>query len=175
MDFKQNHFEIFDLPVGYSVDQQVLAERYRQLQRSVHPDKHAGASERDQRLSVQWATRVNEAWTTLKSPLSRAIYLLEMAGVDMGNKQNAEVEPAFLMEQITLREDLEDIEENEDALPRLDAFKARVDGVAQELEAEFASLIDKDLAAAEQTALKMQFMARLRHAAEQLEEKLLDY
>lgn len=175
MDFKQNYFEIFNLPVAFDVDKTVLAERYRQLQRSVHPDKFVNAPAQEMRLAVQWASQVNEAFATLKDPLARAIYLLSLAGADMRGKENAQVEPAFLLEQIELREDLEDIEAEDDALPRLNAFKARVDTVSRQLEGEFAKLLAVDLEGAEQTALKMQFMVRLRQAAEQLEEKLLNY
>ncbi|MCB1692412.1 MAG: Fe-S protein assembly co-chaperone HscB [Pseudomonadales bacterium] len=175
MDFKQNYFEIFQLPVAFDVDLTTLGDRYRKAQGSVHPDKFAGASERDKRLSVQWATRINEAYGTLKSPLSRAVYLLTLSGVDMSAKANAPVDPGFLMEQMELREDLDAIEEGDDALERLDVFKRRVDEILAGLEQEFASTWQNDLDAAEQSVLKMQFITKLRDAAEHLEEKLLDY
>ncbi|MEX0942176.1 MAG: Fe-S protein assembly co-chaperone HscB [Pseudomonadales bacterium] len=175
MDFKQNYYEIFQLPAEFRIDTELLAQRYRQLQRKIHPDKYVDASEQDRRMSMQWATQVNEAYTTLKSSLPRAMYLLKLNGIDMGEKQNAPVEPAFLMEQIELREDLESIAEHEDALSQLDEFKAKVREVMERLESEFEVNIEKDLHAAEQSVLKMQFMNKLMIAAEQLEEKLLDY
>lgn len=175
MDFKQNYFEIFQLPAEFQIDTELLAERYRQLQRKIHPDRFADASERDRRLSMQWATQINEAYTTLKASLPRAMYLLELNGVDMSNKQNAPVEPAFLMEQITLREDLDSISEGDDAIARLDDFKAKVRGVMARLENEFEANLEKNVDAAEQSVLKMQFMNKLMVAADQLEEKLLDY
>lgn len=175
MDFKQNYFEIFQLPQQFQVDQELLADRYRQLQRSVHPDKYAGASDRDRRLSMQWTTQINEAYSALKSPLPRAIYLLKLAGIDMAGRENAQVEPSFLMEQISLREDLDDIEEDDEALPKLDDFKARVSEVMASLEEEFTTEIERDTEGAAQVVLKMQFMNKLMHAANQLEEKLLDY
>ena len=53
MDFNQNYFEIFQLPVAFDLDVDELATRYRQLQASVHPDKFASATEHEKRLSLQ--------------------------------------------------------------------------------------------------------------------------
>lgn len=175
MDFKQNYFEIFQLPAEFRIDTELLAERYRLLQRKIHPDRFADASERDRRLSMQWATQINEAYTTLKASLPRAAYLLKLNGVDLSNKQNAPVEPAFLMEQMTLREDLDSISEGDDAIAQLDDFKAKVRRVMARLENEFEANIEENVDAAEQSVLKMQFMNKLMIAADQLEEKLLDY
>ena len=37
---------------------------------------------------MQWTTRVNEAYRTLKSPAQRARYLLEINGVDVEFETN---------------------------------------------------------------------------------------
>ncbi|HKJ76321.1 MAG TPA: Fe-S protein assembly co-chaperone HscB, partial [Gammaproteobacteria bacterium] len=73
-DFSQNYFELFGLPEGFEVDSETLSLRYRDLQRALHPDRFAGASDRERRLSVQQTARVNEAYRTLKDPLARARY-----------------------------------------------------------------------------------------------------
>ncbi|MCB1645997.1 MAG: Fe-S protein assembly co-chaperone HscB [Pseudomonadales bacterium] len=173
MDFQQNHFELFRLPVSFSVDLNELGSRYRELQKSVHPDRFAGGSDQNKRLSVQWATRINEAYDTLKSPLPRAIYMLKLAGLEIAH--NPSLDPAFLMEQIELREELEDIGEDEAALAQLDVFRRKVNEVLASLEATFEAEVAADLPAAEQTVYKMQFMNKLRTEANHLEEKLLDY
>ena len=175
MDFKQNYFEIFQLPAEFLIDTDELADRYRQLQRSIHPDKFAGASDRDRRMSMQWTTKVNEAYATLKKSLPRAIYLLKLNGVDMADKQNAPVDPSFLMQQMMLREALDEIGEDEEALTQLGEFRLKADEVLSSLEAEFDDSIATDIENAVQTVLKMQYMSKLILAADQLEEKLLDY
>ena len=71
-DFSKNYFELFGLPVGYIVDAKALAERYRELQRIVHPDRFANASDQERRLSVQGAALINEAYETLKDPIARS-------------------------------------------------------------------------------------------------------
>ncbi len=71
LDFSKNYFELFGLPVGFIVDTDALAENYRELQRVIHPDRYANASEQERRLSVQGASRINEAFETLKDPIGR--------------------------------------------------------------------------------------------------------
>ena len=76
MDFNTDHFSLFELPPGFRLDAALLDRRYLEMQSRVHPDRFASAGEAERRLSLQWATRVNEAYQTLKKPLARAKYLL---------------------------------------------------------------------------------------------------
>mgnify|MGYP006117102737 FL=1 len=176
MDFNQNYFEIFQLPVSFDLDEDQLAARHRQLQSTVHPDKFVGATDHEKRLSLQWATQINSAYDTLRAPLPRAIYLLALKDVNI--EDNPQLDPMFLMGQIELREQLEDIGEQADseaALKSLDAFKADVDARMAGLQLEFAAHYEVDTGKAEQAVYKLQFINKLRQAADHLEEKLLDY
>ena len=111
MDFNRNYFEIFGLPVDYAVAEGLLADRFLDLQKQVHPDRFAAGTDQEKRLAMQWATLVNTANETLRAPLPRAIYMLELRGVAL--KHNPALPPSFLMDQIDLREQLEEIEEDE--------------------------------------------------------------
>ena len=151
-----------------------LAPRYRELQKSIHPDKYINASATEKRLSMQWAAQLNGAFDTLKAPLPRAIYLLGLNEVTISD--NPTLDPAFLMEQIELREELEEIEQMKEPLAKLDEFKDRVTQVMSTLQSSFASSYDGDeLGKAEQEVYKLQFLNKLYIAADHLEEKLLDY
>ena len=107
MNLNENHFQIFGVPARFEVDLEGLEARYRELQREVHPDRFARASQAEQRVSMQLATRVNEAYQTLKSPIARAGYLLELQGVDPEFETNTAMPPEFLAEQMERRERLE--------------------------------------------------------------------
>jgi molecular chaperone HscB len=104
MDFNADHFSLFSLPRAFRIDAALLDLRYREAQALVHPDKFAQAGDADKRLSLQWATRVNEAYQTLKKPLPRARYLLHLAGQDVGAENNTAMPVDFLMEQMEWRE-----------------------------------------------------------------------
>jgi molecular chaperone HscB len=97
LDFSKNYFELFGLPVGYIVDGAELSERYRELQRIVHPDRYANASDQERRLSIQGAALINEAYDTLKDPVARGSYLLGLHGVEMDALNESTQDMEFLM------------------------------------------------------------------------------
>jgi len=109
MNLDENHFQIFGVPAQFDVDLLALETRYRELQREVHPDRFASASQAEQRVSMQLATRVNEAYQTLKSPLTRAGYLLQLRGVDPEFETNTAMPVEFLTDQMERRETLEQV------------------------------------------------------------------
>ena len=114
MNLSENHFQIFGVPAQFEVDLPSLEARYRELQREVHPDRFAGASQAEQRVSMQLATRVNEAYQTLRSPLRRAEYLLSLQGVDPEFETNTSMPPGFLADQMERRERLGEVAETGD-------------------------------------------------------------
>ena len=103
-EFARNHFELLGLPVAYAVDSTRLERGYRDLQSRVHPDRFASASDAERRVAMQWATRTNEAYRTLRDPLERARYLLSLKGFDTGEESNTSMPPDFLMQQMEWRE-----------------------------------------------------------------------
>ena len=103
-DFSRTHFELLGLPASFAVDSAQLERRYRDLQSQVHPDRFAAASEAERRVAMQFATRANEAYRTLRDPVGRARYLLSLKGYDTGEESNTAMPPDFLMQQMEWRE-----------------------------------------------------------------------
>jgi molecular chaperone HscB len=118
----QNHFELFNLPQQFAVDAGALDSAYRDVQSRVHPDKFVNATDAEKRVAMQWATRANEAYQTLKNPQKRAQYMCELAGVDLQTESNTAMPMAFLMQQMEWREELGDARagKDSDALESLD-------------------------------------------------------
>ena len=106
--FSQNYFEWFGLPAAFGIDPDALSTAYREVQGQVHPDRHAHSGDTGKRVAMQLSTRANEAFETLKNPLKRATYLLELRGIDIGAENNTAMEPAFLVDQMEWREAVED-------------------------------------------------------------------
>ncbi|MFA9216411.1 MAG: Fe-S protein assembly co-chaperone HscB, partial [Sphingomonadaceae bacterium] len=102
----QNHFELFQLPQRFALDTSALDVAYRDVQGRVHPDKFVNATDAEKRVAMQWATRANEAYQTLKNPQKRAQYLCELHGVDLQTESNTAMPMAFLMQQMEWREAL---------------------------------------------------------------------
>jgi len=170
VNLNQNHFELFGLPARFDVDLAQLDTRYRELQREVHPDRFAAAPDAERRVSMQLATRVNEAYQTLKSPLKRAVYILQLRGVDPKLETNTAMPSEFLMEQISWRERIEAGSEEPEALLRLQA------GLRDESRKIYETLhgqLDerRDDEAASQTARMLMFYEKLD---EQIGDKLAE-
>jgi molecular chaperone HscB len=136
-----SHFDLFHLPPTFAVDQSALDDAYRTVQAQVHPDRFAAAGDAQRRIAMQWATRANEAYQTLRDPLKRARYMLSLRGVDVGAENNTAMEPAFLMQQMEWRENIEDAA----AAKNLGALEALLDELRDEERQRFdklAALID---------------------------------
>jgi len=104
----QNHFELFQLPPTFAIDSNALDRAYYEVQNQVHPDKFSTAGNAEKRVAMQWATRANEAYQTLKYPLKRAIYLCRLNGFDLQSESSILMPRDFLMQQISWREALEE-------------------------------------------------------------------
>lgn len=175
LKLSSNFFEIFSIPVGWQLSTSDLDARYRQLQLEFHPDRYASAGQTEQRLAVQTASLINQAYDTLKSPLKRAQYLLELNEIEADQETHITSDGAFLMRQMALREALSDIREAADPMQSLDLLRTDVEQGYDQEQAQFCSEYQtKAFADAFNTVAKMQFSAKLLDEIEQLEAELED-
>ncbi len=167
------HFALFDLQPGFSLDLDLLATRYRELARSVHPDRFADAPEAEQRVALERSATLNDAYQTLKNVPKRARYLLALKG-EVPLEVTVQ-DPDFLMQQMQWREELEDLQDEAD-LAGVAVFKRRLKVAQEELNESFAACWD-DAAQREQAERlmrRMQFLDKLSYEVRQLEERLDD-
>jgi len=161
IDFQQNHFDLFGLQPKFNLDPSALEQAYRGIQSRVHPDKFVHASDAERRASMQSATKVNEAYRTLKSPLARAHNLLALHHVDVHSESNTAMPPEFLLEQMQWREAVEEAAERAGELA---ALASRLGRELQERYAQLERHLDgeSDYARAADLVRKLMFLERLR-------------
>jgi len=173
----KNHFELFGLPVTFDVDVDDLASRYREMQRSVHPDRFANASDQDRRLSLQMTALINEAFQTLKDPVRRGRYLLGLRGVDLGDETDTAMDPAFLMEQMELREQLDEVRQADNPHKLLAELANRIEQRMHDSIENFRNVLTEGTPEADRKARnvvrEMQFLEKMRQEIDNLEEELL--
>ena len=173
-----NYFELFHIDVSFDVNLANLSSSYQALQKTVHPDKFAHASDQEQRIAVQKSAHINDAYQTLKNPLRRAEYILIQRGVDMPNEQNTFGDTRFLMHQMELREMLEDVTSASDT----DAALAEVRTVFRQEHNELSQLLREQITenssasnmAACDNLRKLKFYQKLNIEVDRLEDSLFD-
>lgn len=173
-----NYFELFKFSPAFDIDTAVLAERYRELQRAVHPDKFAHDTEQQKLLSVQRTAQVNDGYQTLKDPIRRAEHLLSLRGIDLSHETTTVKDTVFLMQQMEWREALEDIRHSTDPQESIDelyqSFAEYRAKLAHMLTAQLNSSKDEDALLAADQVRKLKFMAKLHDELTRIEDALLD-
>jgi len=170
-----NFFELFDLPVSYEVDLNKIQQQYMRLQKQVHPDKFVNGSDQQKRISMQQTSWINEAQATLKDPVSRAIYLLELKDIDFSLENETTMDAAFLMQQLELRESLENIKNETDPLAALDSMAKEIKNSTDEMKQGFAESYQAgQFDDAREWIRKLQFLKKAKNEVNTLTAKFED-
>ncbi len=171
---EKNFFELFGLPIKFDLDVADLAARYRDLQRQFHPDRYANATDPERRLSLQITAQINQGFRTLKEPLSRGRYLLALQGVYTDEETDTSMDPDFLIEQMELRESLDEARHSAQRRKQLmrlaqdtDALlRTRTDALGRSL----SGGNPEELQRARELVREMQFLTKLAREIEELGE-----
>lgn len=122
-----DYFTCFGFPRRLSIDQQKLETKFYELSRAFHPDFYQNKSDAEQTISLGNSAMLNTAYRTLRDPIQRAEYLLDLEAGSV--KEIRTTPPADLFEEIL---ELQDI---------LDEFRAsdRTSGAAAALRTQLQS------------------------------------
>jgi len=161
LNLASTDFELFDTAPRFTQDRAALDARWRALQAEVHPDRFAAEGTAAQRVAMQWAVRVNEAYRRLKDPLKRAAYLCELNGASIDAENNTAMPTAFLMQQMEWREALDDAHTIDDVDALLQRVTDHRRAALAQLEATLDS--DHDYTAAAQQVRALMFVERFAH------------
>ena len=165
----QNYFELFGLPVIFSLDATELGARYRALQREAHPDKHTNCAPAEQRTAMQLSSLLNQAYDVLKDPIDRAAYILKLQEINLSETGTQQLSPKFLMEQIELRELLQETQAVDQPVRHLNSLKKRIsDAINDFLNVCETQLASENYAGASETVSKLQFYRKLLKSADEM-------
>ncbi|WP_081823560.1 Fe-S protein assembly co-chaperone HscB [Pseudacidobacterium ailaaui] len=115
------YFDVFGLPWKLGLDPSALERAFYKLSRKLHPDVYAQASAQEQQWSLEQTSLLNDAYRTLKDPVTRTEYLLRLEGVEMQQERARESEakkepripPDLLEEVFELNLQLEEMRMNQ--------------------------------------------------------------
>jgi len=100
-----NYFELFEIPVSFKVDKNILAQKYFALQKKYHPDFFTQETEYEQAEALEASSQINKAFKTLKNEDETLKYVLQLKGL-IEDDEKYQLPPAFLMEMMELNEEL---------------------------------------------------------------------
>jgi molecular chaperone HscB len=157
---EHDFFALLGVPRHFDVAPSQLELAFKEAQKLLHPDKFTTRSEAEQRHSAAQAARVNSAYTTLRSPLARARYLLKLLGAPDAEEENATLRqmPPEMLEMVM--EAREEAERSKGSLPALRRMQARL---AQQME-----LCERELSYAFNSNLSAEQLGRAQRAADEL-------
>jgi molecular chaperone HscB len=163
-------FQTLGLPRAYTLDPSALEQRYRDLQRALHPDKHASGTPSARRLSLSKAVEVNEAYRVLKDDVRRAESLLALLG---RAASETAADPELLMEVMELREALSEAKHEKD-LARVRTLASDVTRRAARAQRELAAAFEAaDLPTAGARLSQLKYFKRFLDEVSVIEEEAI--
>ena len=136
-----DYFSFLGLPRKLDIDQSDLEQRFRGLSRQFHPDYFFNAPPAERRASLERSSYLNDAYRTLKNPVSRLEYLLQLEGLAARGPEEAskQAPPALLEEVFALNEELDEIRDMRTSGAPADQLKARLEKARGPIEAKRAA------------------------------------
>ena len=138
-----DYFQFFGIAPRLALDLADLEQRFYRLSRELHPDRFQRAQPAERERSLDASATLNDAYRTLRDPISRAEYVLKRLGLAADSKQ---VPPELLEEVFAMNEALE-----EHNAAQLEAGRSHFEALRAQTDLELQSLFGQfdagDLAA----------------------------
>jgi molecular chaperone HscB len=141
-----DYFSVFGLPRKLWLEMDALEQKFLQLSWKLHPDNFVNASEEEQELSLKRSSELNDAYRTLKDPVARVEYLLEIEGERKEGEKKQQAPPELLEEVFELNESLDELREAKSAGIELDGLKARLEAAEKSFGEKLAE-VDREIQA----------------------------
>lgn len=128
----KNYFNLFNLDCDYFINIKELEKIYQEKIMVNHPDKFVNQDSEIRQKTLQNTSILNSAYEILKSPEKRANYILELNGINAFKESDTKMDAEFLLKQIELREELEDIDNVDELYNFLEKINQEIkDSIAQ--------------------------------------------
>jgi molecular chaperone HscB len=131
-----NYFEVFGLPKILNIDLKVLEKTFHELSRKYHPDYFSRAPEAERHNALDVTARLNDAYRTLRHPVSRVEYLLQLEGF---KPDGSKVPKSFLMEVFEINEQLDEAKAGAATKEQFASLKREIGERASDFESQLAS------------------------------------
>src|SRR5450432_70804 len=121
-----DYFTFFGLPRKLWLGMEGLEQKFLQLSWKLHPDIFVNLTEREQEISLERSSKLNDAYRVLRDPVARVEYLLELEGMRKEGEHKQQAPPELLEEVFELNESLDELREAKSAGANLDALSTKL-------------------------------------------------
>jgi len=164
-----DYFAIFGLPRKLWIEMSTLEQKFLQMSWKLHPDNFVNAPEPERELSLKRSSELNDAYRTLRDPVVRVEYLLEIEGARKEGEHKQQAPPELLEEVFELNESLDELREARQSGGNLATLKARLEAAEKnfqeklgEVDAQLQAVAREwDAALEADAAERKEVMARL--------------
>jgi molecular chaperone HscB len=129
-----DYFGLFEVPRKLGIEMKGLEAKFLQLSWKLHPDNFVNASEQERDLSLKRSSELNDAYRTLRDPVSRTEYLLAIEGMRKEGENKQNVPPELLEEVFALNESLDELREAKSGGEATATLKARLRAAREHFE-----------------------------------------
>lgn len=170
-----NFFTLLGVQPACQIDLATLERHYREAQAKWHPDRFVNSSAGERLAALQQTSLLNDAYSTLKTPLRRAEHLLAVLADESSMKSGRKLDTAFLLQQLELREELEALVSSRELDGLAELHKTVSGQLNMQWQAFSSQVHEQDWCAARLGLQKLQFLQRLQDEIAHSEDRLLDH
>jgi molecular chaperone HscB len=158
-----DHFARLGLPAALELEPVALDRAYFTLQRQWHPDRFVAKPADERAKASTEAAALNDAYRTLKDPLSRAFYLAELKGVELPGDGKTIDDPELLMEAMEAREELHEAR----TIEAVESLAAKVrDDMKKSLDGLGSLFLASDKSAIRKALLRLRYLDKFAEEAQ---------
>lgn len=143
-------FSLFELPRKLWLEMGALEQKFLQLSWKLHPDNFVNASPEEREISLKRSSELNDAYRTLRDPISRVEYLLSLEGARNEGQTKQQVPPELLEEVFELNESLDELREAKLSGAEIRPLRERLTAAEQSFEEKLKEVDAKLQAAAKE-------------------------
>jgi molecular chaperone HscB len=137
---RSDYFALFGMPRKLWIEMGALEQKFLQLSWKLHPDNFVNASAEERELSLKRSSELNDAYRTLRDPIARVEYLLEMEGERKEGEKKQQAPPELLEEVFALNESLDEWRAARSAGSDMAALKARLESAEKNFGAKLSEV-----------------------------------
>jgi molecular chaperone HscB len=162
-----DYFEVFGLPRALVIDPATLEKTFHQLSRRYHPDYFTTAPETERVQAVRMTALINDAYRTLRNPVTRVEYLLTLEGF---KPDGSKVPQSLLMEVFEINEQLEEVKAGTASIEQIDSLRAQIKEKREQFDKELQKASEDWDALLKQGAAESKWKDQLKKLTEILSE-----